>query len=103
MISFVKDPRKLYELWNLAARYSTRPSELLGISCDIQAFYLDRACWAFGVSLDSQMEQATKNAKNDVARKTAAQQIMNRVMGLGQEGKHPSGGGGFRDPAIAKG
>lgn len=84
----------------MADAYSCRPSDLLGVDCDIQSFYLDRACWIFGAKLDSQISEATRNAKNDVARQTAAHQVLNKAMGKGvtkEKGKPQSK---FRDPAL---
>lgn len=84
----------------MADAYSCRPSDLLGVDCEIQSFYLDRACWMFGTKLDSQISQATHNAKNDVARQTAAHQVMNKALGdSGPSGKK-QGPTKFRDPAL---
>lgn len=86
----------------MSSKYSSRPSELLGITCDIQAFYLDRACWLYGTQLDSQIENAVRNAKNDVAKKTAAHQALSKAMAKGKQ--NPGGQGQvqrqFRDPAL---
>lgn len=73
---------------------------MLGIDCDIQSFYLDRACWMFGTKLDSQISQATQNAKNDVARQTAAHQVMNKALDLENVGGTRQGQTKFRDPAL---
>lgn len=73
---------------------------MLGLTCDIQAFYLDRACWLYGTQLDSQVKQATQNAKNDVARKTAAQQVMSKALNQGGAKEAGASKPKFRDPAI---
>lgn len=73
---------------------------MLGLTCEIQSFYLDRACWLYGTQLDSRVKQATQNAKNDVARQTAAQQVMSKALGQADAGKAGSSPKKFRDPAL---
>lgn len=73
---------------------------MLGLSCDIQSFYLDRACWLFGSRLDSEIDQATHKAKNDTARKTVAQQVFNKAMSLGTVAGVEQGAKKYRDPAL---
>lgn len=84
----------------MSNKFSARPSEMLGLSCDIQSFYLDRACWLFGSQLDSQIEVATSKAKNDTARRTAAQQIFNKAMSQGTVAGVEQGAKKYRDPAL---
>lgn len=86
----------------MSSKYSSRPSDLLGITCDIQSFYLDRACWLYGSQLDVQIENAVKNAKNDVAKKTAAHQALSKAMSKGRQKANGQGQAQkrFRDPAL---
>lgn len=56
----------------------------------------------FGSQLDNQIGQATRNAKNDVARQTAAKQVMTKAMGAGGASGSVKKQGSFRDPALMK-
>lgn len=85
----------------MAEKFSARPSEIIGLQCDIQAFYLDRACWMYGTQLDSKIDQAANAAKNDVGRQTAVSQVMNKALNQGRiEGPTKGSKAQFRDPAL---
>lgn len=99
----MKDPSKLYELWKQAESYSCRPSDLLAISDDVQAFYLDRACWKYGSRLDGMINEAASKAKTDQSRASAVRGILTKALSMGKA----TGGKGtkkesssFKDPAL---
>lgn len=93
------DQNQLWNLWKLSSKLRTRPSELLGISSKVKAFYLDRACWRFGSTIDSEIEQATQDAKNNSQAQARAQSILRKWIPAMRENVK----GQFRDPAARMG
>lgn len=78
----------------MADTYHCRPSELLGLQGDpVTAFYVDRALFAFGTTIDSELEKAAEKGKTDASRAMKQQMVLNRWL-------RAEGGGRFRDPAA---
>lgn len=79
----------------MAEVYHCRPSELLGLSNKLHAYFFDRAVFYFGVSIDHDMETSTRTAKNDTQRQQRRNIVLNRwkVNAEGAKGR-------FRDPAA---
>jgi hypothetical protein len=78
----------------MAEAYHCRPSELLGISNKLHAYFLDRAVFYFGAAIDSDLEASTRTAKTDMQRQQKRNMVLNRwkVNAEGAKGR-------FRDPA----
>lgn len=54
----------LWQLFNLAKTWNCRPSQLINVQSDWQAFCLDRAVATFGNALKAELESVEgKNAK----------------------------------------
>jgi hypothetical protein len=87
----------LWEAWQLANQWGTRPSELYGITEALAAHNFDRAVMYFGSHVEAEMHEAAEKAKTNKAAKQKAQQVLNRW--LAEEG---DGIPRFRDPAAGR-
>lgn len=52
-------------LWQQAEAWSTRPSQILGLTDPLTAFSVDQSVWTFGSELSAALHEATKNIKDD--------------------------------------
>ncbi len=85
----------LWQAWNLAKTWSTRPSEIYGIKDAVAAYYFDQAVTLFGQSLENAIHNATKDAKND----NEAERKANLVMDRWVRQKENAGPQRYKDPA----
>jgi hypothetical protein len=49
----------------MASAYSSTPSKLYGLEHPVEAFYFDRAVWAFGSTMDADVEENTRAVKKN--------------------------------------
>jgi hypothetical protein len=90
--------KALWQMWNLAKVWKTRPSQLTHITDPLRAFYFDRAVYTFGTEVETAMDEAADGAKS----KKEAQR--KRQMALAKYMKNADGttaSGTFRDPSAA--
>lgn len=66
----------LWQLYQMATTYQIRPSDLVGLSNDWEAFCLDRAVFLFGTALSNDLEGQEGKNKKDVKRKR--EQVLER-------------------------
>lgn len=66
----------LWQTFNLAKTWNCRPSELIGLTSDWQAFCFDRAVAAFGNPLEAELNAVEGKNKKTVERKR--EQILRR-------------------------
>lgn len=59
----------LWQLFNLAKTWQTRPSQLLNIDNDWQAFCLDRAVATFGNALKAELDSVEGKNNKEIQRK----------------------------------
>lgn len=64
-------------LWQQSKAYRSRPSEILGITEQPTAYYLDRAVFVFGRSLEAALEEAGQSRGKQ--KKTQSQIAMARA------------------------
>lgn len=69
----------------MATKFQSRPSEHLNIEHPVAAFYFDRAIYTFGSLLEADMEDEVGKVKDEKGQKRAAQRVLNRWMGEGQQ------------------
>lgn len=78
-----------------------RPSLLMGVMDPLTAFYADRACWTFAMTIQNEMEVAVtrlpKNAK-DSAHDRARQRVLDEYLGIEEEETTSR----FRSPGLTK-
>ena len=86
-------------LWQKAKALRVRPSNLLGLEWDsYEAYCVDEAVVYFGLTLDSELEQAgEKPGKGEKKAQAARERILDKV--LRPKGSGTTAGGGFADPA----
>ena len=53
----------------MAKAFRARPSELLGVEDDFDAFRLDRAVYRFGTHVDAALDKVTGNNENEIKQK----------------------------------
>lgn len=72
----------MWVTWLQAKKFSCKPSELLGIESQPQAFYFNRAVFTFGTALEAELERAGqtrgKKKKNEQQIAMARQRVMTR-------------------------
>ncbi len=61
----------------MAQTFSVRPSEVLGVVDEVVAFFVDRAVFYFGTSVEADVEQAEKSRKTEGAKQLARTVRMN--------------------------
>ena len=79
-----------------AKTWSCRPSELLNIEDDYVAYCLDQAVGYFGRALESELEKAGSDAKNEDDAQWKRKRVLDAF--LGEEDKPQSGT--YADPAA---
>lgn len=89
---FVRSSQRVWEVWQLSKNYRCRPSDLLNITHPVQAFYLDRAVWTFGTSLEGALAECEDGKKKAPQIKAAKQRVLTRWLELGpQKFRAPEG------------
>lgn len=86
----------MWEAWQLANQWGTRPSELYGIREELAAHNFDRAVMYFGTNVEAEMHAAAEKGKTSKAARQKAQQVLNKW--LVEPGETPR----FRDPAAGR-
>lgn len=71
----------MWEIWNLAKTYKARPSDLVDVSDKLNAFYLDRAVFMFGTHVESEMEKAASDAKDQQTSIRKRQAVLDKYLG----------------------
>lgn len=69
---FVRSTPRLWQLYNLAKTWGCRPSELLNLSSDFDAYCLDNAVATFGNHLSAELESVEGKNKREMERKREA-------------------------------
>ena len=72
----------------------TRPSVLLGIRCEVTAFYWDRTVYRFGTALEAALDKATEGKDSQMKIEQARSKVFREWIGDGAVGPKQ-----FRDPA----
>ncbi len=71
-------------MWGLSKTYGTRPSILLGVADETMAFFLDRAVYYFGSSVEADVEEAEKGRKTASSKALVRTVRMNSWLGISQ-------------------
>lgn len=74
----MKDSAKLWQTYQSCKAYRCRPSELLDITEQPTAYFLDRAVQAFGTALETELEKAGQGKKSKGQVAMAQRMILNR-------------------------
>jgi hypothetical protein len=69
-------------MWQMAQAYRTRPSQLLAVEHETTAYFLDRAVFLFGRSLDNELETAGKG-KSQKRQAMARSMVLHRWLDRG--------------------
>ena len=97
----------MYEAWTMAKTWNRRPSEIYCITNEVAAYHLDRAVMLFGLSLEADLDKATKNAKNRKEAERKAALVLDRWLrepstedsvDEAQAQARAEGKSGFKDP-----
>lgn len=73
----------LWRVWTVSKQYRRRPSELLNVTNDFDAFCLDEAVMTFGTSIDGDVQEAADNTKgSDAMKRGAAENTLRKHLGL---------------------
>lgn len=77
----------LWQLWQMSQTWTTRPSELIGLTDSYAAWCLDEACMAFGQACEEVMSDARARGKGktDAQRNGAAMNALRKMLGLKQK------------------
>lgn len=88
----MSDSSQVWQAWQLSKAYRCRPSEIYGIEHPVQQLYFDRAVWAFGTTLEGELEKAGNNAKKPRQAEQARQRVLQKWLGSN------TGDRGYRKP-----
>lgn len=89
---FVSNSQKVWELFSLSKAYRCRASELVNITHPVQAFYLDRAVWTFGTSLEAALNACDDGKKKAPQIKASKQRVLHTWLEMGSQGfRAPTG------------
>ena len=88
--SFVRDPKNLWEAWVLSQKLQKKPSEIYFISDELTAYSFDKAVVSFGIEVEADLDEHTKNEKKTEAIERKREQRFSLWMNEKQM---------FRDPA----
>lgn len=81
----------------MAEQYSSRPSQLLGISDPYTAWCLDDAVYAWGMHVEAELEKASSEGSDEKQRKNKVKLAWRRL--FPSEGEHEEASTSqFRDP-----
>lgn len=81
----------------MASRYNTRPSQLLSIDDPWSAWCFDDAVYAWGVYVESELEKASSDGKDEKQRKNKVNLAWKRLFPDTSE-RQEAKSGQFRDP-----
>lgn len=73
----------------MSTDWAVRPSQILGLSDDVAAFYLDRAVHHFGSSLEAALQEVQNDAKNTKEAQTKTARVFAKWMQQKQQFKNP--------------
>jgi len=93
----VQNTEELWLLFQDSKTWSSRPSQLLGVEDPYAAYCIDQAVAYWGRHLESEMDKAERNTKNEDAATRARQAVLDRYMPRPENQKHT---GNFSDPAA---
>ena len=85
----------------MATKFQTRPSQFLGISDTLQAFFFDKAVFYFGSTIEADLEEYTKDRstknpdKPEVKKRKREMRLAVWLTEPNEEGKPK-----FRDPNV---
>lgn len=77
----------MWELFQKAKTFRSRPSELLGVSDAFVAYCLDSAVYTFGRSLESELESIEGKSKQEIKRKQ--ERVMNKWLDMPMRFRNP--------------
>lgn len=83
----------MWSLYQQSKLWTTRPSELIAIEDRYVAFCFDEAVAEFGLTIENEMEEASKKAKKEAQAIAARDATLKRLLGLQPK---------FRDPKEIK-
>jgi hypothetical protein len=103
---FVKNSRSLWDLYNKAKAYSTRPSVMLGIEDPYVAYCLDSAVFTFGQALKAELEGIEGKNKNEIKRKQ--DRVLQKWLDIPKQYRNPGVVGpgsktGIEEQVVVKG
>lgn len=81
----------------MSKAYSCRPSELLAVRHDLEAFRLDRAVYRFGTHVDAELDKVS--GKNDNEIKTKRLRVVEKYFPKAQAASASGTKKKFADPA----
>lgn len=87
----------------MSQTYRMRPSELYAIADEVAAWCFDRAIYLFGVSIDNDLDKATREAKNSMAANIARQRVMAKWIGTEVKYRDPAASAGGRASSAGAG
>jgi hypothetical protein len=88
-------------VWQIATRFHTRPSSILGIDHLVDAYIFDKAVLHFGTTLEEDLEESAKSrgktADKPEVTKDKKQKRLAVWLNVDEQGKKQ-----FRDPAVGR-
>lgn len=88
------NPKALWETWTLAKQWGVRPSELLSIAYELDAYFLDRAITTFGMSVEADLDKASTDAKNSKKAAQARARVLDKWLETETRYRDPMAGQG---------
>lgn len=79
----MQSPQNLWATFQLAKTYGCRPSDLLGITEQPTAYYLDRAVAVFGIHLENELEKAEQKGKSARSKQMKKNMVLHKYLGAG--------------------
>lgn len=89
----------MWELFQKAKTYKSRPSEMLGVTDVYAAYCLDSAVYTFGRSLEAELESVDGKNKGEIKRKQ--ERVLTKWLDMPQKFRNPGVvGPGAKDKNI---
>lgn len=92
----MREPRKLWEAYQLGKHNGVRPSAIYGVKPKITAFFFDRAVYTFGTTLEERLRKVAEGQKGQKAAERKAMMELNKWLNSGPTAVKTKGR--FRDP-----
>lgn len=85
----------MWELWLLSQKIRQRPSDILGVDGSAARYFLDRAVWLFGVSVEDDLNIIERYEKDQKIANSKRRRTLNLWLGEKDITR-----GSFKDPAT---
>lgn len=81
----MKDPQKIWAVYDTAKKLSCRPSDVIGIKNEVTAYFFNRGVLYFGSTIEQDIEEKTRKMKSQDQARAKARMIFGQWMISGDE------------------